>query len=407
MGQTNSPRALRASRVSSSAQARSRMGYSLSRECQALSRCLGIIAALGLALAAGAGCSSGAGRGPIVIGHVGDRGAASPVGRGLALALADLKGDLADALDGRTVQIRHTDPRGLLDAYEAEAARLVAVNRAVALVGGSTPAEVARLDRTQVPVLALLGHAPAGASGFVFTLGMRPEQQGEVLGRHIALERKRATALVLVDELRAEAAPAAEAFVRSFNGARKAEAARVIRLDKDRHWKDVAERVAAVKPHVLAFAGAVSDFRALLAQQKHSASELVYLGGDTNLAALAAGPNDEAIYAATPFNPDDSDSTLISEFVSKYRAANQTVPDVRAALGYDALRLLAEAMRRAAPVLKAERLRDELARVKDLPGVTGPLTITDDHGVRRPLHVVRVMNGVVTALKRYPAATPH
>lgn len=369
-------------------------------------RRLGLIVTLALALIVGQGCSSGAGHGTVVIGHVGDRGAASPAGRGMALALADLKGDLADALGGRSLQIRHTDPRGQLDAFEAEAARLVAVNRAVALVGGTTLAEVARLDRASVPVLALLGHAPGDVSGMVFWLGIRPERQGEVLGQYAADVLKLSSALVVVDDTRPEAAPAAEAFVRSFNEARKEEAARLIHFGKEPNWKRLAGRVAAAKPQALAFAGSAADFRALRAELKRPGPTLIDLGGAFDLSARAAEPADEAVYAATPFRPDDRDMALTTEFVTKYRQAYQTTPDVRAALGYDALRLLAEALRRAAPDLKAERLRDELARVKDLPGVTGPLTITDDHRVRRPLHVVRIAEGVVTALKRYPPATP-
>ena len=59
-----------------------------------------------------------------------------------------------EALGGRQLQVRHTDARGQLDAFEAEAVRLVGINRVVGLMGGTTPDEVARLDAAHVPVLA-------------------------------------------------------------------------------------------------------------------------------------------------------------------------------------------------------------------------------------------------------------
>ena len=60
-------------------------------------------------------------------------------------------------------------------------------------------------------------------------------------------------------------------------------------------------------------------------------------------------------------------------------------------------------MREAQDNLTGARLRDELAKLKDFPGLTGPLTFGEDRQLRRPAFVVRVENGQVKTEKRYAA----
>ena len=45
----------------------------------------------------------------------------------------------------------------------------------------------------------------------------------------------------------------------------------------------------------------------------------------------------------------------------------------------------------------------ELAKLKDFPGLTGPLTFGEDRQLRRPAFVMRVENGQVKTEKRYAA----
>src|SRR5205085_1282551 len=127
----------------------------------------------------------------IFLGHAANLSGADRTGehakQGIGLALAQLnEQNLADALAGRPLQVRHTDTKGQLDALEAEAVRLAGVNRVVGLIGGGTPEEVSRIDRGHVPVLTAAGVRPAGVSDMVFTAGMRPWHQPFILAKYAA-----------------------------------------------------------------------------------------------------------------------------------------------------------------------------------------------------------------------------
>jgi ABC-type branched-subunit amino acid transport system substrate-binding protein len=93
--------------------------------------------------------------------------------------------------------------------------------------------------------------------------------------------------------------------------------------------------------------------------------------------------------------------------VKSYRDAFKAEPDVRAALGYEALRLLAEAIKQADHPYAADKVRDALREVKDFSGVAGPLTVTKEQHVRRPVFAARLGADGPALVKRYaPEALP-
>src|SRR5690606_8722524 len=70
----------------------------------------------------------------------------------------------------------------------------------------------------------------------------------------------------------------------------------------------------------------------------------------------------------------ETDEPAVLEFIKKFQAKYNEVPDSLAALGYDAAKILAEAMERA-PELTPKAIRDEIAKTKDYKGSTGLITI--------------------------------
>jgi branched-chain amino acid transport system substrate-binding protein len=63
-----------------------------------------------------------------------------------------------------------------------------------------------------------------------------------------------------------------------------------------------------------------------------------------------------------------------------------------AVLGYDALRLMVDAIRRAGST-DPVKLRDALAATKDFPGASGNITIDKDRNARKPIVVLKYEHG--------------
>ena len=62
------------------------------------------------------------------------------------------------------------------------------------------------------------------------------------------------------------------------------------------------------------------------------------------------------------------------------------------ALGYDALRLLADAMKRAGTTDPA-KVNEAIAATKDFPGVTGKITLDEHRNPNKPAVMLQVKNG--------------
>ena len=110
-------------------------------------------------------------------------------------------------------------------------------------------------------------------------------------------------------------------------------------------------------------------------------SSLVPIGG----AAL------EGDYFSTHFSPEDT-SPAVQNFVKQYKQKFNETPDAMAALGYDSVMILADAMKKTGSTDGA-KVRDALAAEKDFPGVTGNLTIDVNRNASKPSVIFTIKNG--------------
>jgi branched-chain amino acid transport system substrate-binding protein len=82
----------------------------------------------------------------------------------------------------------------------------------------------------------------------------------------------------------------------------------------------------------------------------------------------------------------------VQEFVKKYKAKHGETPDGLAALGYDAARLLFDAMDRAES-LSGKDLAASIAATKGFAGVTGSITIDKDRNAEKVAVMLEIVNG--------------
>ena len=354
------------------------------------------------------GCFGKAEPQPIIIGHVSTlSGPGSAPGehavRGIRLALEELERDPGKG-PGRPVIVRHTDAHGDLEAFASEAVRLVAINHAVALLGGSSPAEVERLEKGEVPLVAPVGLRTRAMGDLVFLTGLTPAFQGQVLARYAAQDLTASTAAVMVDERRDELVALGEAFVQTFVAARNGQPGAsspmppLWRFGKGSRMDEMTARVRGSKSNAVLFAGSATELRDFLGALNQPALPVLWAGDDVPASFLAAGQK-QRLYHVTAF-ASDADTPPVKTFVEQYRKAYHEEPDSYAALAFDDVRMLAEALRQADNRLSPAQLKEKLAGLKDVPGLTGPLSVDSDQQVKRPALVVRLEDGRWRTVKR-------
>ncbi len=110
-------------------------------------------------------------------------------------------------------------------------------------------------------------------------------------------------------------------------------------------------------------------------------SSLVPIGG----AAL------EGDYFSTHFSPQDT-TPAVQAFAKDFLAKFHEPSDAMAALGYDSLMLLADAIKRAGTT-EGTKVREALAATKDFHGATGNITIDLARNASKPAVILTITNG--------------
>jgi branched-chain amino acid transport system substrate-binding protein len=364
----------------------------------------------GIALLALAGCGGQSSPPPVYVGHVATlSGAGKEEGeqasRGMRLAVQEQNKAAAED-NSRPVIVRHTDTRGKLEAFEAEAVRLVTVNRVLALLGGTSGDEIARMERAQAPLISPFGMRLRNQGEMVFLTGLSPAFQGQALARYAAEKAGPVQVVILADERREDSLALADAFAQAFPKAIKVAKAQVPRPITWRYGKEkdplpeLSKRLTAEKPGVILLAGSGADL--LQFRKDFPASALVLYGGDNPGRSMLDSPDSDGVILAVPFVAD-ADVPLAKEFVANFRKAFNEDPDSSAALAYDGARLLFEAIKKSQPQFGNDKITKELAKIKDYPGLTGPITFGEDRRLNRPAFLVRAQKGKLQTLKRISA----
>ena len=112
---------------------------------------------------------------------------------------------------------------------------------------------------------------------------------------------------------------------------------------------------------------------------------------------LFRSPAVEGLFLTSNFlaeNPDDN----VQQFVKEYEEAYGAEPDQFAAVAYDSLGLMVEALKVSGP--DRGKLRDALANIKDYEGVTGKTSFDENRDVIKDLIFMQIQNGKFEIYKR-------
>ena len=95
------------------------------------------------------------------------------------------------------------------------------------------------------------------------------------------------------------------------------------------------------------------------------------------------------------FEADPENATgKTKDFIDRYSAANDgELPNMFVAQGYDAVMMLADAMK-AADSTDPTAVKEEIKKLEDWQGVSGTITIQDNHEpLKSPVYLLEVVQG--------------
>ncbi|MEP0814413.1 MAG: ABC transporter substrate-binding protein [bacterium] len=175
----------------------------------------------------------------------------------------------------------------------------------------------------------------------------------------------------------------------------------------DNDFRAHLSQIHASKFDVLVVPGYYSEVGKIASQAREIGITQTIVGGDgfdSPKLVEIAGDAIEGAFFTTHFSADDPNPT-VQAFVSKYKARYNAVPDAMAVLGYDAMNLCADAIKRAGAA-DPEAITKALGETKNFPGVTGNITINDKHNAVKDVVVLQVKEGKFAMYKTIPAESP-
>lgn len=165
----------------------------------------------------------------------------------------------------------------------------------------------------------------------------------------------------------------------------------------DTDFANTVQNVASRKPDVIFISGYYSEAGPMIRQGKEKWAGVPILGGDgldsPELVGLV-GDTNATIYLVSHFAADAPDPR-VREFAKRYEQRFGKLPGAMAALGYDVLVVLADAVKRCANPKDPQQLAKAIRETKGVVGITGTIDLTTPD--RTPLKdavIVKVDGGL-------------
>jgi branched-chain amino acid transport system substrate-binding protein len=340
----------------------------------------------------------------ILVGHYGSMtGSEATFGqstdKGIQLAVQEC--NAAGGVKGKKVVVKTYDDQGKSQEAGTAVTRFITDDKVTALLGAvASSLSIAGGRVAQqygVPMISPSSTNPAVTQigDMVFRVCFLDPFQGWVEAKFAYEDLKARKAAILYDQAQAYSKGLAQYFREAFVKMGGTITTEQAYTGGDQDFSAQLTTIRQTDPDVILVPGYYTDAGNIAIQVRKLNIKAPMLGGDgwdsTQLAAIG-GDAIEGSYYSNHYSFQEN-RPEVQNFVSKFEAQYGQKPDGLAALGYDAARLLFDAMSRAS-ALDGKTLAAAIAATKDFPGVTGKITIDPERNARKSAVIVQMKGGI-------------
>lgn len=314
--------------------------------------------------------------------------------RGIELGLDEVRAQ--GGVSGRPVKVIFDDTAYDMGRTQTIVQRFISVDQVEAILV-SNYTEVMRVgpavERAQTPTVTIWDSSPEieQLGRYVFGLGVWTPDSAQRVARYAAAQLKAKRAIIVATE--GEWALKAKEY---FSAEFKAQGGEVMRavtvLPQETDFRTILTKIRAQKPDVV-YAPIADNIVAFFSQYSAARVGAPVITSDvlTEELVAALGARADGIVQA---QGGDATGALRAHLMERYRArfGEECRMPLFVALGYDALRVLVEAARRAAHADRAS-ITEQLYTIHSLPGAAAEITISPEGSSRLPTTLMRVQGG--------------
>jgi branched-chain amino acid transport system substrate-binding protein len=358
---------------------------------------------LGFFLLSCGGAPRDSASGDILVGHYGSMtGSEATFGQSTdhGVRLATDEFNAAGGLKGRKIAIKTYDDQGKTQETGTAVTRLITDDHVTALLGevaSSLSIAGGRVaQQFGIPMISPSSTNPAVTEigDMIFRVCFLDSFQGWVAAKFSTDTLKAKKAAIFYDQAQAYSKGLAQFYRAAFEKMGGVITTEQAYTGGDQDFSAQLTTIRQTNPDVIFVPGYYTDAGNIAIQVRKLGITVPLLGGDgwdSDQLAGIGGTSVEGSYYVNHYTPQDP-SPKVQQFVANYRKQFKATPDGLAALGYDAARLLFDAMGRA-PSLSGKDLAAAIAATKGFDGVTGTISIDKDRNARKSAVVIQIKNG--------------
>ncbi len=319
--------------------------------------------------------------------------------KGVILAVEEI--NATGGVLGKKLELLTEDNQSKQGESATIAKKFVARDKVVAVLGGNPSTnslEAAPVYQTaKIPMIAISSTNPrvTEIGNYIFRVCFIDPFQGAVLSKFALDTLKAQRAAIITSVNNAYSVGISKVFREKFTAGGGTIVADQKHSEGDKDFRAQLTAVIAAKPDVIFHSGNYTEGALICKQARALGFTGPLIGGDAweapQLIELG-GAAVEGTYYSTHASPE-STAPEVQNFVKIFRTRwNGETPDSIAALGYDAAKLLANALTRAGTT-EGPVLRDAIAATKDFPGVTGRISIDEQRNATKSAVILTVKDG--------------
>lgn len=294
---------------------------------------------------------------------------------------------------GKKIQLIVEDDRS--DQIEATNAirKLINVDKVSVIIGEVTSSNSLAMapiaQEAKIPMVssAATNEKVTQVGNYISRTCFTDDFQGVVMARFAFNNLKKKNAIVIIDNSSDYSKGLAKAFNAEWKrlGGNYASTEDFSYAQKDIDFQTLLRKVKRANPDVLFVPGYYEEVGLILKQAKKMGITAPFLGGDgwdsPKLFEIAGPEGSKGNYISSHFAPDDSDPA-VQAFVRDYEKLYKVRPGAMAALGYDVIGVVADAITRAKS-LKSEDINNAILATKGFKGITGAITIDEKRNSKK------------------------
>ncbi|KXT78481.1 ABC transporter substrate-binding protein [Streptococcus sp. DD13] len=319
---------------------------------------------------------------------------------GIELAVDEI--NAAGGVDGRKIELITKDNKSETAEASTTATNLAVLNHVDAIIGpatsGATAASSLVSQKTGVLLLSPSGtqdnltiNTDGTTKKYVFRTTFKDSYQGQVLAQYVTDNMKAKKVVLYYDNSSDYAQGIAAEFKRQYKGDIVAEST-FIAGDKD--YKAALTRFKDLDYDAIVMPGYYTETGIITKQAREMGITQPILGpdgfSDATFVQLAGTKNATDVYYVSGYSTKVNLSNKATAFIANFKKRYKEEPNMFAALAYDSVYMVAEAAKGSK---NSTEIADNLAKLKDFEGVTGTMTIDDQHNPIKPALIVKMENG--------------